>query len=81
MDYYKLAALWTTSYPLDNSANPNIDYLPPYFDKRPMLFSLLCPNNEKAATEGGGRRINDAVEREKTAFLTRANLGLGQEVN
>ena len=53
VDYYKLAALWTTSYPLDNSANPNIDYLPPYFDKRPMLFSLLCPNNEKAGHRGG----------------------------
>ena len=53
VDYYKLAVLWTTSYPFDNSANPNIDYLPPYFDKRPMLFSLLCPNNEKAGHRGG----------------------------
>ena len=25
----------------------------PYFDKRPMLFSLLCPNNEKAGHRGG----------------------------
>ena len=54
------------------------EYFAGYFETQSMLFSLASSNNEK---EGAGA-INDAsVEREKTAFLTRANLGLGQEVN
>ena len=40
-----------------------------------MLFSLPCSNNEKAWHRGGAGAINDAVEREKTAFLTDTNLG------
>ena len=39
-----------------------------------MLFSLPCSNNEKAWHRGGAGAINDAVEREKTAFLTDTNL-------
>ena len=40
-----------------------------------MLFSFPCSNNEKAWHIGGAGAINDAVEREKTAFLTHTNLG------
>ena len=37
-------------------------------------FHCFAQTMKKRATEGGGRRINDAVEREKTAFLTDTNL-------